>query len=140
MESGKTPIPTAWVSKNPSKRAGGSQSMIRSAAGVSVAAANARGDIRRFRRAKVKVPVRVAFRERMKTLCITGQGTDIGRGGLGVLVPADLSLGSRVMLEIDLPRPFGKIQLAAIVRNRQECYYGVEFLDEQNGLELHLRN
>jgi hypothetical protein len=114
--------------------------MIRSAAGVSAAAANARGEIRRFTRARVKLPVRVAFREHMKTLCISGQGTDIGRGGLGILVPAELSLGSRVMLEIDLPQPFGKIQLAGVVRNRQECYYGVEFLDGQNGLELHLRN
>jgi len=92
--------------------------------------------MRRFARAKMKVPVRIVFRHKERTVAILGQGVDIGRGGLAVLVPADLSLGSKVTLEFHLPRPLGNFQLAAVVRNRMECFYGVEFLDRENGVRL----
>jgi len=94
--------------------------------------------IRRFVRSKVRIPIRIVIRDNMKTKPFLGHGTDISRGGLGVLVPADLSLGIRVSVELDLPWPLGKIQLAGIVRNRQECFYGVEFLDGENGLGTQL--
>lgn len=82
----------------------------------------------------MKVPVRIVFREKARTVSVLGQGVDIGRGGLAVLVPVELSLGSRVTLEFHLPRPLGSFQLAAVVRNRMECFYGVEFLDRENGV------
>jgi hypothetical protein len=90
---------------------------------------------RRFARAKVKVLVRIVFRKKERTVSVLGQGVDIGRGGLAVLVPVELSLGSRVTLEFHLPKPLGSFQLAAIVRNRMECFYGVEFLDRENGVQ-----
>ena len=91
---------------------------------------------RRWERTKVDVRIRVAYRLGVDTETVDGQGNDVSEGGMATYIPADLTPGDEVRVE--LVRRYGqpRISFSAKVNNRQGFRYGLEFVgvaDDQRG-------
>lgn len=59
---------------------------------------------------------------------IAGRCSDIGHGGMGIVLTEEISAGEVLSLEVQLPGRPGVSALRAIVRYRKGFTHGVEFL------------
>lgn len=62
------------------------------------------------------------------TRIVHGRGRQINEGGMGVYAGVELRVGDRVEVEFSPPDSSLPIRVGAVVRNRDEYYYGMEFL------------
>jgi hypothetical protein len=69
---------------------------------------------------------------------ITGRGTEINEGGIGVHAPIDLAVGEQVDLEFSPTYSGIPVRLQGIVRNRARDYYGLEFLARDETEQRHV--
>ena len=80
-------------------------------------------ELRRSERVQVDITVQV-FTSKMT--CV-GRGHELGRVGMAVHVPIDLQEGDSIRLMFQPPHSKARFGLFAIVRNRENFRYGVEF-------------
>ena len=80
-------------------------------------------ELRRSERVQVDIAVQI-FTSNMT--CV-GRGHELGRVGMAVHVPIDLQVGDSIRLMFQPPNSKARFGLFAIVRNRENFRYGVEF-------------
>ena len=82
---------------------------------------------RRWPRHKLDVPIRAIAATPGKTTIVDGRGRDISEGGMLIFAGMELQVAESIDVEFT-PAFADPIRVAAIVRNRNGFYYGVEFL------------
>lgn len=86
--------------------------------------------IRRWKRYRVDVRLKVTYwKQGVKTVAF-GQGSDVSEGGMAAYIPAELTKGENVDLELLLPYGASKepVTIKAAVRNRNDFRYGMEYV------------
>ena len=84
-------------------------------------------DLRRWQRFKVDLRIKVSYQSDGKRLIVFGRGSDVSSGGMSAYIPADLVAGETVELELTLPYSPHPIKINAMVRNRADFRYGLEY-------------
>ena len=96
----------------------------------------ANSDVRKRRtpRFEVNFPVevRVTTQGPTKVVSCEGQGTDISGGGLAVTAEIDLAVGAQIGVEFTPPYSDEPMIFRCFVRNREDNWYGVEFITEND--------
>jgi len=82
---------------------------------------------RRWARYKLDVPIRAIAVAPGKTTIVDGRGRDISEGGMLIFAGMELQVAESIDVEFT-PAFADPIRVAAVVRNRDGFYYGVEFL------------
>ena len=84
---------------------------------------------RRWARHHVDVPVRIVILNGLLTDAIPGRGTEISKSGMAVRTKLALKLGDKMQVQFQT-NPLG---VTAVVRNRKNDCFGVEFLPQLPG-------
>jgi hypothetical protein len=84
--------------------------------------------VRRWKRHNFDLAVflRVLRPEGLKT--IQACGRQLNEGGMAVFAGAELEVGEKIEIEFTPPYADTPIKLKAVIRNRNEYYYGLEFI------------
>ena len=77
---------------------------------------------------RFRVDLKVEIYRAGETRPRRGRSSDLGEGGLGGIMVADMSVGETVALEFAGPPLLRPVRVQAIVRNRVGFRYGFEFL------------
>ncbi len=94
----------------------------------STAAESRKGiESRRYQRFRVDIRLRMLTGPINNNRTVFARGSNISEGGLRAFVPADLTLGDMVTLELILPYSDKKISVRGMLRNREGFSYGVEY-------------
>lgn len=95
---------------------------------VSVQASPGEDARRRWHRYEIDMRVKVRVLINGTAQMWQAQAHDINEGGMALMVPFDLSIGSFADLEFTLPYSRMKMLVKASVRNKSGFRYGFEFL------------
>jgi hypothetical protein len=87
---------------------------------------------RRWKRYRIRVPVRLVIHRNDLTARVTGCGTGFNEGGMCVFADVELNLGDRIELEFTPPYASAPLRIWAAVRNRYGCFYGLEYITEND--------
>jgi PilZ domain len=95
---------------------------------------------RRQQRVQLKTPVCVVVPRPGRVLLVEAHFRDMSADGAAIFAGVELALDSEVQIEFTPPLGPGPLRVRAIVRNRRQYIYGVEFLpqsgDEEQTLGL----
>jgi c-di-GMP-binding flagellar brake protein YcgR len=91
---------------------------------------------RRFTRHRADFPLRATSLREDGYAEIRGRCGDIGRGGMGTVLTAEVAAGEVVSLEFRLPTFPQSFAIRAIVRYRRGFMHGLEFLGLSSDQEL----
>ena len=91
--------------------------------------ASAALDFRRCNRFKINLHLTVAPLIAGAKRIIPGYGRNLGEGGICAFVPAPLSLGDLLELELQFPGSSMKAKVRGKVRSADRFTYGIEFVD-----------
>lgn len=85
---------------------------------------------RRYPRYRIDVAVKVKVKTSsgIASYCY-GRGGDISEGGMAINVAHELVRGNVIRLSVTLPHCERAIECDAVVRHRNQFYYGLEFRD-----------
>ena len=83
---------------------------------------------RRYPRHRADFPLRASALREDGYLDIQGRCSDIGQGGMGTVLTAEVPQGEVLSLEFALPSTSQPLAVRAIVRYRQGFVHGLEFL------------
>ena len=86
--------------------------------------------VRRWKRYRVDLRVKFLYWKDGAKATIFGQGSDVSEGGMAAYVPAEMTVGDNVDLEMVLPYAASKepVAIKAIIRNRNGFRYGLEYV------------
>ena len=84
--------------------------------------------IRRRQRLRLNIPVCLVVERPDKVLLVSARFRDISDDGVAVFAGVELAIDSEVQLEFTPPFHRGPLRVRAVVRNRREYVYGLEFL------------
>jgi hypothetical protein len=82
---------------------------------------------------RFKIDVKIAVRS-LTGCVLEGHTVDISESGVGALLKSETPLGELVQLEFILP--LGRVEIGAIVRQRNAFRYGFEFVEQGTGRKL----
>ena len=80
---------------------------------------------RRWQRHPVDLPVRVAVADGVSTVTVSGRGTELSAGGMGLYAGILLKPGDLLEVEFVIPCHF---RMIAVVRQRSGYCFGLEFI------------
>jgi hypothetical protein len=83
---------------------------------------------RRFPRHKVDIRVRVTLPKPADPPVTYGRGSELGQGGMGIFVSAELQIGDNLEIELPVLSSTQPLRVKAQVRNREGYKYGLEFI------------
>jgi hypothetical protein len=81
--------------------------------------------VRRWQRHPVDLPVRVPVTNRFSTAMISGRGTELSAGGMGLYAGLTLNPGDLLEVEFWIPCRF---RVMAVVRYCSGYWFGLEFV------------
>ena len=84
-------------------------------------------EFRRHSRRDIDVRIKIAISNNGVQTYVYGRGTDIAEGGMAAYIPMELTVGSRIKMEVQLPYSQTSLKIGATVRNRHGFRYGLEF-------------
>lgn len=84
---------------------------------------------RRWDRYNVMFSVNVTMVEDGKRITLSGQASDISKGGLRLFVTRTVEVGASLSLQFLLPYYSTELEIKGVVRSRDGFTYGVEFLN-----------
>jgi c-di-GMP-binding flagellar brake protein YcgR len=82
---------------------------------------------RRWVRYRIDVRLKMNYQKDGQPAFAFGQGSDVSEGGMAAYIPVEVPVGERVELEIKLPYSKQQIRVSAVVRNRNDFRYGLEY-------------
>jgi hypothetical protein len=91
--------------------------------------ASAAPDFRRWNRFKINLHLTVAPLIAGAKRVIPGYGRNLGEGGICAFVPAPLSAGDLLEVELQFPGSSMKATVRGKVRSADRFTYGIEFID-----------
>jgi hypothetical protein len=80
---------------------------------------------RRWQRHPVDLPVRVAVANEFSTVTVSGRGTELSEGGMGLYAGILVKPGDLLEVEFSTPCHF---RMMAVVRQRSGYCFGLEFI------------
>jgi len=83
---------------------------------------------RRTPRFRCEFPVALSVFSGDQHLRLQAHCRDLSEGGIGILVPADLTIGEVASLNFQLPGALQPWDVRAVLRHRRGYHYGLEFL------------
>lgn len=83
---------------------------------------------RRYARYRADLPVKARVLRPEGYLEISGRCSDVGHGGMGIVLTAEVASGEVLSLEFQLPGQTEVSAIRAIVRYRKGFIHGLEFL------------
>ena len=83
---------------------------------------------RRHERYRADFPIKATLLREQGYLEIQGRCSDLGQGGMGTVLTAELAKGEVLTLQFLLPEDSEEFLVRAIVRYRKAFIHGVEFL------------
>lgn len=92
-------------------------------------------ELRNYPRYRLDIRLKVITGIVTNAKAIYGRGSDISEGGMRMFVPADLTIGETVTLELTLPYTEQKLMVRGVLRNRLGFSYGVEYASTMSLLE-----
>ncbi|HWZ43999.1 MAG TPA: PilZ domain-containing protein [Candidatus Saccharimonadales bacterium] len=85
---------------------------------------------RRWSRHKIDIRLKVTAALADGTqVSVFGRGKAMSQGGIGAYIPATLSLGAPVDLELTFPYSADEVRVQAVVRSCEGFRYGLEFVE-----------
>ena len=84
-------------------------------------------EFRRYSRRDIDVRIKIALNNNGVQTYVYGRGNDIAEGGMAAYISMEMSIGSRIKLEVQLPYSRQPLKIGATVRNRHGFRYGLEF-------------
>ena len=84
-------------------------------------------EFRRYSRRDIDVRIKIALNNNGVQTFVYGRGNDIAEGGMAAYISMEMSIGSRIKLEVQLPYSQQPLKILATVRNRHGFRYGLEF-------------
>ena len=84
-------------------------------------------EFRRYSRRDIDVRIKIALNNNGVQTYVYGRGNDIAEGGMAAYISMEMSIGSRIKLEVQLPYSQQPLRIGATVRNRHGFRYGLEF-------------
>ena len=97
-------------------------------------------DGRRWSRHKIDIRLKVTARMADgATEAVFGRGNSLSQGGLGAYIPASISVGSIVTLELIFPYSENQVRVKAAVRNTDGFRYGLEFFQVPSDIQQIIR-
>ena len=84
-------------------------------------------EFRRYSRRDIDVRIKIALNNNGVQTYVYGRGNDIAEGGMAAYISMEMSIGSRIKLEVQLPYSQQPLKILATVRNRHGFRYGLEF-------------
>jgi len=84
-------------------------------------------EFRRYSRRDIDVRIKIALNNNGVQTFVYGRGNDIAEGGMAAYISMEMSVGSRLKLEVQLPYSQQPLKIGATVRNRYGFRYGLEF-------------
>ncbi|MBZ5521041.1 MAG: PilZ domain-containing protein [Acidobacteriia bacterium] len=85
---------------------------------------------RRWNRHKIDIRLKVTAALADGTeISIFGRGNTMSQGGIGAYIPASLSPGAPVSLELTFPYSDNEVLVKAVVRSCEGFRYGLEFVE-----------
>ena len=87
-----------------------------------------KGDVRRRQRLRLSIPVCLVLERPDKVLLVSARFRDMSDDGVAIFAGVELAIDSEVQLEFTPPFYKGPLRVRAVVRNRREYVYGLEFL------------
>ncbi len=84
--------------------------------------------VRQQQRVKLKTPVRLVVGRPEKVLLVEAHFRDMSTDGAAIFAGVELAIDTEVQVEFTPPYGQGPLRVRAIVRNRRDYVYGVEFL------------
>jgi hypothetical protein len=95
--------------------------------------------VRRTKRRRLNLPVCVIVPKPEKLLFVSGRFRDLSETGVAVFAGVELSIDSEVQLEFTPPYHQEALRVRAVVRNRREYVYGLEFISLDRKEDENLR-
>jgi hypothetical protein len=86
-------------------------------------------DFRRWNRFKINLHLTVAPLLAGTKRIIPGYGRNLGEGGICAFIPAPLSAGDLLELELQFPGSSMKAKVRGKIRSAERFTYGIEFVD-----------
>jgi hypothetical protein len=83
---------------------------------------------RAWQRYDVSIPVLAAASLEGQRVELRGHASDVSRGGLRLLLPRELALGTSLLMHFVLPYSSPQIAVRGVVRNRDGFSCGIEFV------------
>lgn len=111
------------------------RAMIHPMASPSSLAGESVVSVRRRRRVQLITPVCVVVERAGAPMSVTAQLLDISDDGAAILAGVDIPMGTLVQFEFGQIFEGRMLQVPAVVRNRRNYIYGVEFLPGIEGAE-----
>lgn len=84
--------------------------------------------VRRRQRLRLNIPVCLVLERPDKVLLVNARFRDMSEDGVAIFAGVELAIDSEVQLEFTPPFYRGPLRVRAVVRNRREYVYGLEFL------------
>ena len=84
-------------------------------------------EFRRYSRRELDVRIKLVINNNGVQTYVYGRGNDIAEGGMAAYISMEMSIGSRIKLEVQLPYSQQPLKIGATVRNRHGFRYGLEF-------------
>jgi hypothetical protein len=85
---------------------------------------------RRWSRHKIDIRLKVTAAQADGTpISVFGRGNTMSQGGIGAYIPATISLGAPVCLELTFPYCADEVRVNAVVRSCEGFRYGLEFVE-----------
>jgi len=84
-------------------------------------------EFRRHSRRDIDVRIKIAISNNGLQTYVYGRGTDIAEGGMAAYISMEMTVGSRIKMEVQLPYSQMPLKIGATVRNRHGFRYGLEF-------------
>ncbi len=81
------------------------------------------------RRSLTRSSLELSVRSWKKRKAVQGRGSNITERGLAAYLPLELVIGAQIKLDVVLPFAAQPLELNAVVRNRRNYIYGLEFVD-----------
>ena len=91
--------------------------------------ASAAPDFRRWNRFKINLHLTVAPLVAGSKRIIPGYGRNLGEGGICAFIPAPLSAGDLLELELQFPGSSMKAKVRGKIRSSERFTYNIEFVD-----------
>ena len=91
--------------------------------------------VRSLKRLRLNVPVCLVIPHPYRVQLVDARVRDISEHGAAIFAGVELAVDSEIQIEFTPPRE-GPLRVGAVIRNRRNYVYGVEFLP-RNGHEQH---
>ena len=83
---------------------------------------------RRWLRHDVTIPVQITMLVNGETHSLSGQASDISKGGLRLFLTRAIEPGTSLKMEFVLPYSSSALMIRGLVRNRNRFTHGIEFI------------